>query len=289
MLDFMKDGGARDAVGALVCAARRQPMLSREEERALARRAIKGDREAAQRLVASHLRLVIKIAERYRAPGLARGDLIQEGCVGLIKALRRFNPEHDARLATYAMRWIKSAIQEHVLRSWSLVRLSTSTAQKSLFFNIRRMGATLSETGDALGEAAAARIARALDVPEREVRRMAERLRGRDRSLDTPRADAGGGTAVDRLPAPAPDPEQSLIAADEGRWRRRLLAAALAQLKDRERLIITRRHLCDAAMTLEAVGRELGISKERVRQIESRAIAKLRSLTVAAVKSGAPA
>jgi RNA polymerase sigma-32 factor len=289
MLVFMTERAARDAVGALIRAARRHPMLSREEERALARRAARGDREATQRLVASHLRLVIKIAERYRAPGLARGDLIQEGCIGLIKALQRFNPDHDARLSTYAMRWIKSAIQEHVLRSWSLVRISTSTAQKSLFFNIRRVGAALSEREDALGEGAIGRIARALDQPERDVRRMAERLRVPDRSLDSLGETADGESALDRLPDLSPDPEEMAIASDEGRHRRRLLSAALAQLKERERLIITRRHLSEAAVTLEAMGRELGISKERVRQIESRALAKLKILMGAEAQSGATA
>lgn len=288
MLDFMTERTARDAVGALISAARRHPMLSREEERALARRAADGDREATQRLIASHLRLVIKIAERYRAPGLARGDLIQEGCIGLIKALHRFNPDHDARLSTYAMLWIKAAIQEHVLRSWSLVRISTSTAQKSLFFNIRRMGAALSETGDAIGEGAIGRIARALDQPERDVRRMAERLRGPDSSLDVAR-DGDGESALDRLADIAPDPEEAVIARDEGRHRRRLLGAALAELKDRERLIITRRHLSEVAVTLEAVGRELGISKERVRQIENRALAKLKTLMGADAQSEAMA
>ena len=289
MLVFMSKRFARDAVGALIRTARRHPMLSREEEHVLARRAARGDREATQRLVASHLRLVIKIAERYRAPGLARGDLIQEGCIGLIKALHRFNPDHDARLSTYAMRWIKSAIQEHVLRSWSLVRISTSTAQKSLFFNIRRVSAALSERGNAMGEAAIARIARALDQPERDVRCMAERLRGPDHSLDSAGETADGESALNRLPDTGPSPEEVVVTHDEGRHRRHLLSVALPQLKDRERLIITRRHLSEATVTLEAIGRELDISKERVHQIENRALAKLKVLVRVDAESGAAA
>ncbi len=252
-------------------------MLSRDEERALARRAAGGDPEAVSRLIASHLRLVIKIADRYRAPGLPKADLVHEGCIGLIQALKRFNPDHDARLSTYAMWWIKSAIQDHVVRSWSMVRIGTSTAQKSLFFNLRRMRAALSDTGDSLSEAAARSIAKALNVTERDVRRMAERLRGPDRSLDE-HQDADEPSLLDSLPDPTTDPEQSLIRRDELRHRLSLLANALAELKDRERLIITRRYLSEVAVTLEGLGKELGISKERVRQIEARAMAKLASV-----------
>lgn len=251
-------------------------MLSRDEERVLARKAASGDREAVSRLIASHLRLVIKIADRYRAPGLAKADLVHEGCIGLIQALKRFNPERDARLSTYAMWWIKSAIQDHVVRSWSMVRISTSSAQKSLFFNLRRMRAALSDTGDSLSEAAARSIAKALNVTERDVRRMAERLRGPDRSLDE-QYDADEPNLLESLSDPSTDPEQSLIRRDELSYRLGLLTHALGQLKDRERLIITRRYLSGVAVTLEGLGKELGISKERVRQIEARAMAKLIS------------
>lgn len=249
-------------------------MLSRDEERALARKAASGDREAVSRLIASHLRLVIKIADRYRAPGLAKADLVHEGCIGLIQALKRFNPDHDARLSTYAMWWIKSAIQDHVVKSWSMVRIGTSTAQKSLFFNLRRMRAALSDTGDSLSEAAARSIAKALNVTERDVRSMADRLRGPDRSLDERRGE-DESSWLDELPDPATDLEQSVIRRDELRHRLRLLATALGQLKDRERLVITRRYLSGVAVTLEGLGKELGVSKERVRQIEARAVAKL--------------
>ena len=274
---------------ALIQAARRAPILSRDEERALARKAASGDREAVSRLIASHLRLVIKIADRYRAPGLPKADLVHEGCIGLIQALKGFNPDRDARLSTYAMWWIKSAIQDHVVRSWSMVRVSTSTAQKSLFFNIRRMRAALSDTGDSLSEAAARKIAAALNVTERDVRRMAERLRGPDRSLDETHGEGGETTWLDALPDPSTDPEQSLIHSDELRHRLGLLTNALAQLKDRERLIITRRYLSEVAETLEGLGKELGISKERVRQIEARAMAKLRDLVTPGVDTGATA
>lgn len=262
---------------ALIQAARRAPMLTRDEERALARKAASGDRDAVSRLIASHLRLVIKIADRYRAPGLAKADLVHEGCIGLIQALKGFNPDHEARLSTYAMWWIKSAIQDHVVRSWSMVRIGTSTAQKSLFFNLRRMRAAISDTGDSLNEAAARSIAKALNVTERDVRRMADRLRGPDRSLDESQGE-DDTSWLEALPDPATDPEQSLIRSDELRYRLSLLANALGQLKDRERLIITRRYLSGVAVTLEGLGKELGISKERVRQIEARAMAKLSSI-----------
>lgn len=263
-------------------------MLSRDEERALARKAASGDSEAVSRLIASHLRLVIKIADRYRAPGLAKADLVHEGCIGLIQALKRFNPDHDARLATYAMWWIKSAIQDHVVKSWSMVRIGTSTAQKSLFFNLRRMRAALSETGDNLSEAAARSIAKALNVTERDVRTMAQRLGGPDRSLDETHGE-DETSWLDELADPATDLEQSVIRRDELRHRLRLLATALSQLKDRERLVITRRYLSGVAVTLEGLGKELGVSKERVRQIESRAMAKLCAIVAILMETGAPA
>ena len=279
----------RDPERALISAARRAPMLSREEERELARRALRGDRDAVARLVTSHMRLVIRIAERYRAPGLSRADLIHEGCLGLVQALKGFNPDRDARLSTYAMWWIKASIQDHVVRSWSLVRIGTSTAQKSLFFNLRRLRAALSETGESMSEAAVRKIAHTLGVAERDVRRMADRLRGPDRSLDTPLAEDPASTWIEQLPDPAEDPEQSLIRRDERRHRLGIIASALDHLKDRERLVITRRYLSDVAITLEGLGKELGISKERVRQIEAHAMAKIRTLATPRPDGRAPA
>ena len=258
--------------------ARRQPMLSRDEERDLARRARTGDRDAAGRLVGSHLRLVIRIANRYRGNGLAMADLVQEGCVGLMQALRRFDPDHDARLSTYSMWWIKAAIQDHVMRSWSLVRIGTTKSQKSLFFNLRRLRTALNETGDSLSDTAVRFVADKLGVSEPEVRRMEQRLSGQDRSLHAVAED--GLEWIDRLPDERATPEQAVIALDELRTKVGLMGAALAALTQRELLIIRRRYLSEAAMTLEALGKELGVSKERVRQIESRAMRKMRDFVM---------
>jgi RNA polymerase sigma-32 factor len=258
--------------------ARRQPMLSRDEERDLARRARTGDRDAAGRLVGSHLRLVIRIANRYRGSGLAMADLVQEGCVGLMQALRRFDPDHDTRLSTYSMWWIKAAIQDHVMRSWSLVRIGTTNAQKSLFFNLRRLRAALNETGDSLSDTAVRFVADKLGVSEREVRRMELRLSGQDRSLHAVGED--GLEWIERLPDERATPEQAVIALDDLRTKIGLMGAALAALTQRELLIIRRRYLTEVAVTLEALGKELGVSKERVRQIESRAMRKMRDFVM---------
>ncbi|MFP6757955.1 MAG: sigma-70 family RNA polymerase sigma factor, partial [Alphaproteobacteria bacterium] len=204
-------------------------------------------------------------------------------------ALEGFNPDRDARLSTYAMWWIKASIQDHVVRSWSLVRIGTSTAQKSLFFNLRRLRAALSETGESMSEAAVRKIAHTLGVAERDVRRMADRLRGPDRSLDAPLAEDSASTWIEQLRDPADDPEQALIRRDERRHRLGIIASALDHLKDRERLVITRRYLSDVAITLEGLGKELGISKECVRQIEARAMAKIRALATLRPDGRAPA
>ena len=147
--------------------ARRRPMLSREEERDLARRARAGDQKAVTCLVGSHLRLIIRVAERYGGPGLAKADLVQEGCVGLMQALNRFNPDKGARFSTYCIWWIKAAIQEHAMRSWSLVRIGTTSAQKTLFFDLRRLSAVLNETGDSLSDKGVCRVALMLRVSQR--------------------------------------------------------------------------------------------------------------------------
>jgi len=287
-----KNLGSRSSLDrALLEAARRPPVLTPEEERDLARRASDGDEQAASVLVESHLRFVIRIAERYRNYGLAMADLVQEGCVGLVQAVRKFDPEHHARLSTYAVWWIRAAIQDHVMRSWSLVRIGTTAAQKSLFFNFRRMKLRLDEGGETLSEAAIRAIAARLRVSERDVRKMEARMSGRDRSLDIPTVDDGdeGDAWVDRLPDEEPDQEQRIISRDDFRAKIGLLAGALAELTARELLVIRRRYLSEASVTLESLGREMGVSKERVRQIEAQAMAKLRAFMMTRLGEGAPA
>lgn len=250
-------------------------MLTPEEERELARRASAGDEPATQRLMACHFRFVIKLAQRYRASGVSLADLVQEGMVGLSLAARKFDPDHyDNRFATYAMWWIRAAMQDHVVRSWSLVRLGTTNAQKALFLAVRKR---LAEGAGSLPEDWAATLAARFATPLAEVKALAGRVRHRDLGLDA-EIEPGGDSWLDRLADPAPNPEEVAAARSEARLHGRLLAAALAALDQRERLIIARRYLSDLRPSLDVVAAELSLSKERVRVLEKKALAKLRAL-----------
>lgn len=258
---------------------RKFPILTQEEETAFARRwRDHGDREAAYRLVTSHLRLVAKIAMRYRGYGLPIADIVSEGNVGLMQAVRRFDPERGIRLSTYAMWWIKATIQEYVLRSWSMVKISANSAQKKLFFKLRRTKSAISafEDGDLRPDQVKA-ISERLKVSEREVVDMDRRLRGdvslNSRSNDAPEA----GDALDRLVDPSPCHDVELAENEELARRRRALQAAMQTLSPRERHILTARHLTETPPNLQTLAAEYGISGERIRQIEARAFQKVRT------------
>lgn len=256
----------------LLSMAREAPMLSPEEERELARRVSAGDGRAAERLMACHFRFVLKLAKRYRVSGVSLADLVQEGMVGLSLAARKFDPDsHDNRFATYAMWWVRAAMQDHVVRSWSLVRLGTTNAQRALFLAVRKR---LAEGGGGLPDDWAAALATRFATPLAEVKALAARVKGRDLGLEA--LAPPGADWADRLPDPAPTPEDAAAERSERRLRRRLIAAALAALDRRERLIIVRRHLSDLKPSLEALAGELHLSKERVRVLEKKALAKLR-------------
>jgi len=264
----------------LLAAAVDEPVLGRDEERELARRAEAGDADAAGRLIASHLRFVIKIARRYRGSGLPMSDLIQEGTVGLIRAVRRFNPDRGVRLSTYAMWWIRSAIQDHVMHSWSLVRMGTTNAQKAMILRLRQMTAELIGGAEGLSDEITARLAKSFGATANEVATLARRLAGGDWSLDQPMAGPDGDqrTWMDCLTSDAPTPEQAVAEASERRFVSEIVGKALAMLPPREQLVIRKRYFEDVRQTFEAIGRELGVSKDRVRQLETRALAKLREL-----------
>lgn len=264
------------ACNPLIEEAARHPLLQADEEIELARRAGKGDGEALHRLVGSHLRYVIKIARGYRGWGLPMNDLIQEGTLGLIQAVRRFDPERGVRLSTYAMWSIRGAIQEHVLHSWSLVRLGTNNAQKMLALALRRVADDLVRCETDLADDRIARLARQFNSTAAEVVRLARRMTGRDGSLDQPAA--AGPAPIDRLGCELPSPEHVLAQASEQRFLGEAIKRALAMLTPRERLVIRKRYFEDAKHTFEAIGRELGVSKDRVRQLEARALAKLQDL-----------
>ena len=259
---------------------RRFPMLEPQEEYMLARSWREhGDREAAHKLVTSHLRLVAKIAMGYRGYGLPISEVISEGNVGLMQAVKRFEPEKGFRLATYAMWWIKAAIQEYILRSWSLVKIGTTAAQKKLFFNLRRLrGQMKAIDGGQLTPDQVEKIATQLDVSKEEVITMDRRLAGADTSLNAPlRNDEEGSSEwQDWLVDETPNQEARLADSQELGQRKGMLAAALKQLTDRERHIIVERRLVDEPKTLEDLSAKYGISRERVRQIEVRAFDKLQ-------------
>jgi RNA polymerase sigma-32 factor len=253
-------------------------MLSPEEEYMLARRYQQSqEQDAAHRLVTSHLRLVAKIAMGYRGYGLPLGELISEGNVGMIQAVRRFDPERGFRLATYAMWWIRAAIQEYILHSWSLVKIGTTAAQKKLFFNLRKIKGQMQaiEEGDMSPENVA-KIAHELSVPEADVVAMNRRLSSPDHSLNAPLRAEGEGEWQDWLVDERDDQETELAEREETGNRSRLLSEAMKKLNDRERHILTQRRLSDEPVTLEDLSQHYNISRERVRQIEVRAFEKLQ-------------
>jgi len=257
---------------------RKFPMLNPEEEYMLAKRYQEtGEMQAAHRLVTSHLRLVAKIAMGYRGYGLPLGELISEGNVGMIQAVKRFDPERGFRLATYAMWWIRAAIQEYILHSWSLVKIGTTAAQKKLFFNLRKVKGQLAaiEEGDMSPEVVA-KIATELSVPEADVVAMNRRLSSPDHSLNAPVRADGEGEWQDWLVDDRDDQETELADRQEHNNRHALLVDGLKKLNDRERHILTQRRLIDDPVTLEDLSQHYNISRERVRQIEVRAFEKLQ-------------
>lgn len=265
----------RDGLRAYLNAIRQFPVLSAEEEYMLTMRFRQhGDLQAAKQLISSHLRLAAKIAFSYRYYGLPLEDLVSEANIGLMQAVKKFEPEKGTRLSTYAIWWIKAAINEFILKSWSLVRIGTVAAQKKLFYNLRRIKAKLGFYDDTdLQDDAVKQIAKELDVPEADVVEMNQRLSG-DVSLNTPVYDDGYAEKQDFLRA-NDNIEDELAEKQEKNERLVLLSKALLSLNERERLIIEARRLKEEPETLESLGERLGISRERVRQIETRAFEKM--------------
>jgi RNA polymerase sigma-32 factor len=264
---------------------RKFPMLAVDEEFMLAKRWQEHqDTEAAHRLVTSHLRLVAKIAMGYRGYGLPLSELISEGNVGMMQAVKRFDPDRGFRLATYAMWWIRAAIQEYILHSWSLVKMGTTAAQKKLFFNLRKLKGQLQaiEEGD-LSPENVSKIATALEVPEQDVVNMNRRLSAPDHSLNAPLRADSEGEWQDWLVDEGESQETKLGERQELGLRRDLLVKAMSHLNERERDILTHRRLREQPTTLEDLSQKYGISRERVRQIEVRAFEKLQK----AIKSAA--
>lgn len=257
---------------------RRFPMLEQEEEYVLAKAWREhGDVDSAHRLVTSHLRLVAKIAMGYRGYGLPMNEIISEGNVGLMQAVKRFDPERGFRLATYAMWWIRAAIQEYILHSWSLVKMGTTAAQKKLFFNLRRLKSQMQAIDDGdLAPEHVRKIADHLQVTEQEVVDMNRRLDGPDHSLNAGLKTDSETEWQDWLIDETQSQETTLADEDELDHRRALLARAMHVLNDRERHILTERRLKDEPQTLEELSQHYGISRERVRQIEVRAFEKLQ-------------
>jgi len=260
---------------------KKYPVLTAEQEYMLAKRyAEHEDPEAASQLVSSHLRLVAKIAMGYRGYGLPVSDLISEGNVGLMQGVKKFEPDRGFRLATYAMWWIKASIQEYILRSWSLVKMGTTAAQKKLFFNLRRMKKQLEAYDDSdLHPEDVTKIATDLGVPEQEVVNMNRRMMmGGDGSLNTPmrNGEEGAGEWQDWLTDDRPLQDETVADAEEANVRHEMLVEAMDSLNEREQHILTERRLTESPQTLEELSQVYDVSRERIRQIEVRAFEKLQ-------------
>ena len=263
------------------------PMLSSEEEYMLAKNwRNRGDLKSAQKLVTSHLRLVAKIAMGYRGYGLPVSEMVSEGNIGLMQAVKKFDPERGFRLATYAMWWIKASIQEYVLRSWSLVKMGTTTAQKKLFFNLKKIKNQLSanNAGD-LNPEHVDEISKRLNVKKEEVISMNRRLHGKEKSLNDPIKDEGGSEWQDWIVDSNLDQELKLSHEQELRKKRELMNDSMSILNSREREILIARRLSEDIPTLDDLSKKYNISRERIRQIESKAFEKLQKAMLNAAKS----
>jgi RNA polymerase sigma-32 factor len=259
------------------------PLLSRDREQALALAwRDKRDQAALNELILAYSRLVVAAAARLRGYGLPLGDLIQEGNIGLMEASTRFDPDRSIRFSTYAGWWIRAAMQDHILRNWSIVRTGTTAAQKSLFFNLRRLRARLADPSrKTMSEGELDRIAAALGVGVAEVAAMEQRLSGGDSSLNALIGEEGEDSWQDLLADTRPNPEEAVGDAHDEIRRRQWLSLALDRLPARERRIVEARQLAEDAITLEELGQEMGVSKERVRQLEQRALGRLQKEVLA--------
>lgn len=282
---IIEDPGTHAANSRFIRKAMKEPLLSREREFELAVlwREEKDER-ALHSLITAYARLAVSIAGRFRHYGLPVGDLVQEGMVGLMQAAERFDPQREVRFSTYSSWWIRSAIQDFILRNWSIVRTGTTSAQKSLFFNLRRLRARIDgANGNLMGDAARQKIATELNVKISDVEGMEIRLGSGDQSLNSSVIDGSDDQLQDLLPDDRLSPEQVVTGLKDAETRSRWLDDALGELSDRERKIIRERRLVDEGATLEQLGKALGVSKERVRQLEQRALGKLRQHLASAI------
>ena len=282
-----EDQATQSANSRFIRRSMKAPLLSKEHEYDLALRWRDNQDEAAlHELIDSYNRLVVSMAVKFRNYGLAMGDLIQEGVIGLLQAANRFEPERDVRFSTYASWWIRSSMQDFILRNWSIVRTGTTASQKSLFFNLRRLRAKIEDqTGETLGYEGRNQIAEALNVPLKDVEAMETRMSGADGSLNATLKEDSEQEWQSMIADERPNPEDVAISTLDGGQRSVWIQEALNHLGERERIIIERRRLTDEGVTLESLGHDFGVSKERVRQLEHRAMQKLKAFMVAKVES----
>lgn len=283
---FAERGTTEQANRKIIRDSMNTPLLTREHELHLARAwRNDGDEVALHELIKAYMRLVVSAASRFKNYGLPMSDLIQEGVVGLMQAAARFEPERDVRFSTYATWWIRSAMQDYILRNWSVVRTGTTAAQKSLFFNLRRLRAKIDDgLGASMTDEGRATIAETLSVSVGDVASMEMRMMAGDQSLNATISPTGEDAWQDFLADERPNPEDVVSERLDSRARTAWLRESLQELNDRERTIIRERRLREDGRTLEELGRRLGISKERVRQIEHRALQKLKVALMRKVK-----
>ena len=269
---------SRDSLNIYLKDIHRPTLLTREEENELARRWVESrDERAAAELIQKNLRFVVKVALGYRKYGVPVGDLIQEGNLGLIRAVEKFDPTRGTRLISYAVWWIKAYIQSHIIQTWSLVRIGTTQAQRRLFYKLPRALAEGRLDGESQDQQIN-RLAEEIRARPKDVVLMMKAMRGRDLSLDAPLDEDGGATFVDRVESHGMSPEEEAAEKQDAAYRKALLDEAISKLGEREQKIIRLRHCGEDQLTLRQVGEALGISRERVRQLEAQALRKLRSV-----------